>query len=82
MAEHSNLTPAEAADHYRTSEKTLKYWRYSGYGPRFIRVGKHVLYPRTGIEQFDAQLAREAAVPARERVDAQLARGGGRARAG
>jgi hypothetical protein len=82
MAEHANLTAAEAADHYRTTENTLKHWRYTRYGPRWIKVGKHVLYPRDEIQRFDAQLAREATAPARERVEAQLARGGDRARAG
>jgi hypothetical protein len=57
MAEHNNLTPAEAADHYRTTEDTLRHWRYTGYGPQFIKVGKHVLYPRAEIERFDRQLA-------------------------
>jgi hypothetical protein len=82
MAEHNNLTAAETADHYRTNENTLKHWRYIGYGPRWIKAGRHVLYPRDEIERFDAQLTRESAVPARERVGVQFTRGGGRARAG
>jgi Helix-turn-helix domain len=61
MAEHGYLTPAETADHYRTTEDTLRYWRYSGYGPGFTRAGKHVLYPRAEIERFDRQLAQQAA---------------------
>lgn len=66
MAEQVNLTPAEVAEHYRTNESTLKHWRYKRYGPRFITVGRHVLYPKTEVERFDRQLAT----------------GGGRARAG
>lgn len=57
MAEQKHLTPAETAAHYRTTEATLKYWRYRKYGPAFIRAGKHVLYPRDEIERFDRQLA-------------------------
>lgn len=57
MAEHSHLTPAEVAEHYRTTVNTLKHWRYKRYGPRFITVGKHVLYPRAEVERFDRQLA-------------------------
>jgi hypothetical protein len=57
MAEQAHLTPAEVADHYRTNENTLKHWRYKRYGPRPIKVGKHVLYPRAEVERFDRQLA-------------------------
>lgn len=28
------------------SEGTLAYWRSQGIGPRFVKVGRHVLYPR------------------------------------
>lgn len=62
MAEHSYLTPAEAADHYRTTEDTLRYWRYKGKGPKFIRAGARVLYPRAEIERYDRQLACDAAI--------------------
>lgn len=54
------LTTAEVAQRYRTSESTVRYWRYLGKGPKGIRIGRNVLYPLDEVERYDAEL-REAA---------------------
>jgi Helix-turn-helix domain len=54
------LTLPEVAEHYRTTEGTVRYWRHTGYGPRGVKLGTRVLYPRAEIKRFDAELARQA----------------------
>lgn len=55
------LTLPEVAERYRTSEATVRYWRHVGTGPRGVRFGTRVLYPRAEIVRFDRQLAEAAA---------------------
>lgn len=54
------LTLPEVAERYRTTEATVRYWRHNGYGPKGVRLGTRVLYPRAEIERFDRQLADQA----------------------
>ena len=51
------LTLPEVAEHYRTSEATVRYWRHCGTGPRGVKLGSRVLYSRAEIERYDAHLA-------------------------
>lgn len=37
------LTPPEAADLLRVSEKALALWRRTGDGPAFVRLGRSVI---------------------------------------
>jgi|YNPMSStandDraft_1061717.scaffolds.fasta_scaffold52421_3 excisionase family DNA binding protein len=46
------LTVREAAARLRISKPTLDRWRFEGRGPRYVRLGTRVLYPRTAIEEF------------------------------
>lgn len=61
-----NLTPQETAARLRTTIGTLSNWRVRGEGPRFIKLGRKVLYPLAEIEAFEqrqlrANTARSAA---------------------
>jgi hypothetical protein len=59
------LTLPEVAKHYRTTEGTVRYWRHIGYGPRGVKLGTRVLYPRAEIGRFDRELTASAGkVPA------------------
>ena len=60
MAEHEPdyLTLTEVAERYRTTEATVRYWRRNGDGPKGVKLGTRVLYPRAAIEQFDRELQR------------------------
>jgi predicted site-specific integrase-resolvase len=49
----TNLLPQEAADRLRVSKGTLANWRTSGYGPRFVKFGRRVLYPETELAAFE-----------------------------
>jgi len=53
------LTLPEVAEHYRTTEATVRYWRLGGSGPRGVKVGTRVLYPISEIERYDQELARQ-----------------------
>lgn len=46
------LRPAEAADHANLSESFLAKLRMRGDGPRFIKVGKAVLYDSVDIDRW------------------------------
>ena len=46
------LTEREASPLLRVQIKTLQAWRALKKGPRFVRVGRRVFYPRSEIERF------------------------------
>ena len=50
------LTLPEIAERYRTTEATVRYWRHIGFGPKGIKMGTRVLYPRAEVERFDREL--------------------------
>jgi excisionase family DNA binding protein len=59
------LTPDQVAERYQVSEATLKEWRYKGVGPRYMRLGRHVRYPATSLEEWERQREQEAGARAR-----------------
>jgi DNA-binding transcriptional MerR regulator len=62
MAEQAQdyYTTAEVAARYRVTPGTVRYWRHVGYGPKGVRNGRRVLYPRAAIEAHDRRLAARA----------------------
>ena len=58
------LKTTEVAEHYRTSEATVRYWRHIGYGPKGVKFGRRVLYPSAEIARFDAERHASDGVPA------------------
>ena len=48
-----NLTTKEVAERLRLHHQTLINWRVKGDGPRFIKVGRKVVYPLAEIEAFE-----------------------------
>jgi hypothetical protein len=61
------LTIEEAAEHYRATPGTLRYWRHIGRGPLAVKPGTTLLYPVEEIARHDAQLLAEAQQLAAER---------------
>jgi predicted DNA-binding transcriptional regulator AlpA len=49
------LTELEAAQLTRLKVKTLQSWRLLKRGPRFVKLGRRVLYPRAEIEAYIAR---------------------------
>jgi predicted DNA-binding transcriptional regulator AlpA len=46
------LKPEQAADQLQISPQTLARWRWSGDGPRFVKVGRCVRYRQVEIDRF------------------------------
>jgi hypothetical protein len=49
-----HLRPNELAARWHISWKTLARWRWTGEGPRFLKVSGKVLYRLEDIEAFEA----------------------------
>lgn len=75
------LTAKNLANFLNVPIKTLYAWRYRGEGPIGFRVGKHIRYRRTDIEQWKwiRDRVRAAETSRRQgRVGARARDGGGR----
>jgi hypothetical protein len=57
--ENLNLTPTETAARLRTTIGTLSNWRVQGVGPKFIKVGRKVLYPLAQVAAYEAAQTRQ-----------------------
>ena len=44
--------PAEVAEHLHTTEARLAQMRYLGTGPRFVKIGRTVLYRWSDIRDY------------------------------
>lgn len=58
MTQPMHLTINETADRLRLVKGTLANWRVQGKGPRFLKMGKRVLYPLLEIEAFEQRQLR------------------------
>jgi len=49
------LTAEEVAARYagRISVRTLSNWRWSGAGPKFVKIGGRILYPATELAAWE-----------------------------
>lgn len=62
MTDNDLITLPEAAELLRTSEATLRFWRYEGTGPRSAKLGRRVVYRRSEILQWiESQFEKETA---------------------
>jgi DNA-binding transcriptional MerR regulator len=50
------LTTGELAARLRTSPETVRYWRYTSYGPPGVKVGRRVLYSSAEVDGWLASL--------------------------
>lgn len=57
-------TTKDIADNCGIKEGTLAYWRSAGIGPKFVKVGRIVMYPKGA----DARLFRATPVPVHGRI--------------
>ncbi|RBP80161.1 hypothetical protein DFO80_1414 [Rhodobacter sp. 140A] len=49
----TRLTQIELAARWRISHRTLEYWRSLGEGPRFIKIGRLVIYRMEDVVAFE-----------------------------
>lgn len=62
---HDLLTERESSPFLRVTIKTLQAWRQLRKGPRFVKVGRRVFYPRVELEKFLSDNLVETAVSGR-----------------
>jgi excisionase family DNA binding protein len=62
MAEHGEryLTPEDLAALLQVTPRAVKEWRVKRYGPPFIRVGKHVRYLQSAVDDWARSQRSEA----------------------
>lgn len=46
------MTTAEVAALCRTSPETIRFWRYVGKGPAWVKLGRKVLYDTEAVETW------------------------------
>lgn len=51
---HKLLTTAEAAPLIGVRPKTAENWRSLGFGPKFVRAGRRIVYDPVDIEMWKA----------------------------
>lgn len=49
-----HLNQVDLSRRWRMSPRTLERWRWLGRGPRYIKIGGHVVYRCVDIEAFEA----------------------------
>jgi hypothetical protein len=58
------MTTQETADYVRHAGQTLAKWRCYGQGPRYVRVGRSILYDRADVDAWlDARMRRSTSDP-------------------
>jgi len=58
------LTQKEVARRWGISHRTLERWRVKGQGPRFVKLGAHVVYRLSDVEAYEAGQVRTSTRPA------------------
>lgn len=68
-----HLTQFELARRWSMSPRSLERWRWTGVGPRFVKLQGRILYRVVDIEEFEAERLRSGprgVVPAARRQGA------------
>lgn len=52
MSSEPLLTEREAAEYLNIPSETLRYYRWQGTGPRFIKIGRYVRYRPSDVEAW------------------------------
>jgi hypothetical protein len=50
-----HLTIDELAARWHMARGSLAGWRHFGKGPKYVKVGRSVLYPLSAVEEFELQ---------------------------
>lgn len=48
-----HLKTKEVADRFNITVQTVKLWRRTGKGPKFLRIGDSIRYKQTDVEDFE-----------------------------
>ena len=56
--EATHLNQIELAVRWRVSHRTLERWRWTGEGPRFVKLGGRVVYRLSDTEEYEKEMTR------------------------
>jgi hypothetical protein len=56
----THLHQTDLARRWRLSPRTLERWRWTGEGPRFVKLGGRVVYRLENIEEYEAEQVRNS----------------------
>ena len=65
------INQMELAARWRISHRTLERWRWTGEGPRFVKLGGRVVYRLSDIEEYEQAMIRTS-TPGACRVQQQF----------
>jgi predicted site-specific integrase-resolvase len=69
------LNASQLAKRWQISVRTLERWRYEGTGPAWVKIGGHVLYRVSIVEDFEGDRLRDLEVwPPKNRRPSQRKR--------
>ncbi len=52
------ITPDTLAERWSITKTTLSQWRWNGRGPKYLKLGRRVMYRIQDIEEFEDQKVR------------------------
>lgn len=55
-----HLNQIDLADRWNISHRTLERWRWTGEGPRFVKLGGRVVYRLADVEAFERKQVRSS----------------------
>ncbi|KAA2234738.1 helix-turn-helix transcriptional regulator [Salinarimonas soli] len=61
----NHLNQLQLARRWAMSPRTLERWRWMGQGPRFLKVGKRVVYRLEDVEAYEAERLHESTTSVR-----------------
>lgn len=53
-----HLNQIQVADRWNISHRTLERWRWTGEGPKYLKLGNRVIYRLEDIEAFEKEQLR------------------------
>jgi hypothetical protein len=60
-----HLSQQELAARWRISPRSLERWRWSGQGPRYLKLGGRVVYRLEDVQAFEAEQVRGSTAEAK-----------------
>ena len=55
---NSLLKPEDLSERWGVATQTLSQWRWNSRGPRYLKMGRRILYPLREVEAFEEQMLR------------------------
>jgi hypothetical protein len=69
-----HLNQIDLAARWNISHRTLERWRWTGEGPRFVKLGGRVVYRLEDVEEYEREQIRASTTDNAERAAASGAR--------